>query len=77
MKFYYMKLIILIFILIVLSILINLSLLLLLWIYIKNKCQKCMLEPKTPILEDNNLSQSQDQKLKKFILQLTKENLST
>lgn len=77
MQFYYMKLIILIFILIVLSILINFSLLLLLWIYIKNKCQKCMLVSKRPILGGDNLSQSQDQKLKEFILQITKENLST
>lgn len=71
-----MKLIILIISLIVLFILINLSLLLLLWIYIKNKCQKCKLVSQASIPGSNKVLQSQDQKLKKFILQLTKENLS-
>lgn len=71
-----MKLIILIFILIFLSIIINLSLFIFLWIYIKNKFQKCRLVPQIKIPGVNNLVQNKDQKLKKFILQLTKENLS-
>ncbi len=65
-----MKLIILLFIFILLSIIINLGLLIFLWIYIKNKCQTNRLMSKFP--QGNNLPQNQDQKLKKFILELTK-----
>ena len=71
-----MKLILLIFILIFLSLLINVSLLLFLWIYIKNKCQKCWLSSQTKNPGINNIPQNKDQKLKKFIVQLLKENLS-
>ena len=70
-----MKFIILILILIFLSIIINLSFLIFLWIYIRNKCQKCKLVKLTRIPGSNKPPQNQDQKLKKFVLQLAKENL--